>query len=125
MNQCFYIGNLGRDPEERTSQNGEIYATFSLAVSNGQNRPTQWISVSCYRDIAQRALKYLKKGDKVCVRGRSSAGAWIGRDGEARGELRVNADMIEYCSWRREENAAAPETGAEPVPVEDDDDKPF
>lgn len=133
MNQGTYIGNVGRDPEQRTGQQGEIWATFSMAISNGQNRPTQWISVSCYRENAQRVLKYLHKGDRVAVIGRSTASAWIGQDGMAKGELRVNAEKIEFLGGRREEAPAAeasaeeekPAAPAEPTPVDDPDELPF
>tara|TARA_Y100000004_G_scaffold171174_1_gene206917 strand:+ start:46 stop:450 length:405 start_codon:yes stop_codon:yes gene_type:complete len=72
VNKVILIGNLGKDPDVRTTQNGLQVAKFSLATSEkykGQEK-TQWHNITCFGNQAETAQKYLKKGSKVFVDGK-------------------------------------------------------
>ncbi|MDR2083393.1 MAG: single-stranded DNA-binding protein [Bacteroidales bacterium] len=76
LNKVFLIGNLGRDPEIRTSESWKN-ARFSIATNedyknkNGDKiSHTEWHNVIAWRGLAEIAEKYLHKGDKVYVEGR-------------------------------------------------------
>src|SRR5207247_4114439 len=87
------IGNLGADPEVRSTNNGSRVATLSVATSRqwtGQGgekqEKTEWHRVICWNNkgsgLADIAEKYLKKGDKVYIEGGSSTAP--GRTGTSR-----------------------------------------
>ncbi len=100
MKKIILTGNLGRDPEMRTSPSGEQFATFTLAVSVGtkQNPKTDWVDVSCNGKLADVVCTYLKKGTKILVSGFPTVNAYMNKENQAVGSLRVYADDIEFLS---------------------------
>lgn len=77
LNKIMLIGNVGRDPELRFSKNGEPFATFTLATTysykpNGGDRvdQTEWHKLVVWRQLAEQAGKYVKKGRKLYIEGR-------------------------------------------------------
>lgn len=78
LNQCNFIGNLGRDPEIRLFQSGDKVANLRLAVSEkwkdkqtGERKErTEWVSVAVFGPLAGIAEQYLRKGSKVFVSGK-------------------------------------------------------
>ena len=76
-NTVQLIGNLGKDPEIRTFENGRKLATFSVATTDtyknqkGEKvQDTQWHNVVIWGKLAEIAEKYLRKGNEVCVEGK-------------------------------------------------------
>ena len=70
-------GNLGRDPEQRTTPSGAKVTTFSLADNHvwtdkdgNQQKQTSWWNVECWNGQGEAVMKQLKKGAKVTVYGR-------------------------------------------------------
>jgi single-strand DNA-binding protein len=104
MKKIIVTGNLGRDPERRSDQNGNAFATFSIAVSVGtkQTPKTDWVDISCGGKLVDVVCTYLKKGNKVLVAGFPTVNAYINKDNVAVGILRVYADDIEFLSPRAE-----------------------
>jgi single-strand DNA-binding protein len=102
MKKVIITGNVGRDPERRADQNGNSFATFSVAVSVGSKQApkTDWVDVSCGGKLADVVCTYLKKGSKVLVSGFPTVNAYINKDNVAVGTLRVYADDIEFLSPR-------------------------
>ena len=100
MKKIIITGNLGRDPEMRTSPKGEQFATFTVAVSVGtkQNPKTDWVDVSCNGKLAEIVCTYMKKGSKVLVSGFPTARAYINKENVPVGSLSVYADDIEFLS---------------------------
>jgi len=77
VNKVILVGNLGRDPEVQTFDNGVKKASFSLATTEGyKNREgertthTEWHNVVLWRGLAEVAEKYLRKGSSVYIEGR-------------------------------------------------------
>ena len=78
LNQCQFIGNLGRDPETRTFQNGDKVTNLRVAVSEkwkdkntGERKErTEWVSVAVFGPLAGIAEQYLRKGSKVFLSGK-------------------------------------------------------
>jgi len=90
INKVILIGNLGRDPEVRMSQDGNKIVNLSVATSESWNdkasgerkEKTEWHRVVVFNDrIADVAEKYLKKGSKVYVEGQLQTRKWQGQDG--------------------------------------------
>lgn len=102
MNQHTIIGNLVRDPETGTTQNGVNWCRFTVAVRKKRAREGEqdadFMQVTAWRGLGDTCAKYLAKGRKVCVTGESRAGAWIGRDGSAKGQIEITAEDVEFLS---------------------------
>jgi len=95
LNKVMLIGNLGADPEVRSTNNGSRVATLSLATSRqwtGQGgekqEKTEWHRVICWNNkgsgLADIAEKFLKKGDKVYIEGRIEYRTWEDREKQTR-----------------------------------------
>lgn len=93
LNKVMLIGNLGRDPEVRTMNNGDRVVSFSLATTeswkdkaSGERRDkTEWHYVQIFGDGAGRvAEQYLRKGSKVYVAGQLQTREYTDKDGVKR-----------------------------------------
>ncbi|MDX2223911.1 MAG: single-stranded DNA-binding protein [Rhodospirillaceae bacterium] len=90
VNKVILIGNLGRDPEVRTTQNGTKVANLSLATSESwrdkqsgeRKEKTEWHRVVIFGNLADIAEKYLKKGSKVYVSGQLQTRKWTDQSGQ-------------------------------------------
>lgn len=71
MNQVNLIGNLGADPEYRTTQKGNPAVRFRLATNTGygEYKRTDWHSIECFSKTADIVNAYCKAGSKVRVTG--------------------------------------------------------
>ncbi len=122
LNKVTLIGNLGADPEVRSTANGTRVATLSIATSRSWNNQagerqekTEWHRVVLWNNrgsgLADVAEKYLKKGDKVYVEGRIEYRTWEDREGKTRYTTEINAREMLMLSAR----GAAEEDGGEPA----------
>ena len=90
VNKVILIGNLGKDPEVRTMQNGNKVANLSLATSESwkdkstgeRKEKTEWHRVVIFGSLADIAEKYLKKGSKVYVSGSLQTRKWQNKEGQ-------------------------------------------
>jgi single-strand DNA-binding protein len=111
LNKVMLIGNLGADPEVRSTSGGNRVATFSLATSRSWNGPsgekqekTEWhrcvvwnAKTSQLADIVER---YLKKGDKVYVEGRIEYRQWQDKENQTRYTTEINVRELIMLSGR-------------------------
>lgn len=110
MNKAFFTGNLTKDPESRTTQNGVSLCNFTIAVnrrlgaSAGQPE-ADFVRVTAWRQLGENCLRYLSKGKKVAVVGSVTANAYTGSDGKARANLELTAEEVEFLSPRSEADA--------------------
>lgn len=90
LNRAQLIGNLGRDPEIRSTQNGDRIANFSLATSeswkdkNSGERKTrsEWHRVCVFNPhLVDVVEKFMRKGSKVYVEGQIQSRQWTDKDG--------------------------------------------
>lgn len=111
LNKVQLIGNLGADPEVRSTANGTRVATLSVATSRSwttqsgeRQEKTEWHRVvlwnSKFQQLADIADKYLKKGDKVYVEGRVEYRTWEDREGNTRYSTEINARELLMLSPR-------------------------
>ena len=72
INQCNFIGRLGRDPETRYTQSGKAVASFSIACSEKRSgeESTEWVNVVAWEKLAEICGQYLAKGSLVFISGR-------------------------------------------------------
>ena len=93
VNKVILVGNLGRDPEIRTTNDGTKVANLSLATSEnwrdrntGERRErTEWHRVVIFNDrLVDVVEKYLNKGSKIYIEGQLQTRKWTDRDGQER-----------------------------------------
>ena len=112
MNKLTIIGNLTRDPELRTTQDGTSVCSFTVAVNRRARRDAQaqpeadFFRISAWRQLGENCAKFLAKGRKVCVIGPVSVRTYQGNDGATRASLEVTADEVEFLSSRNESDAS-------------------
>ncbi len=107
MNKIILIGNLGADPELRSTTNGISVCTFRIGVSrkfkdsNGDSQ-TDWINIVAWRQLGELCAKYLEKGKKVAVSGSLQTRNYEDKEGNKRIAYEVVADDIEFLTPRGE-----------------------
>lgn len=105
LNKATLIGNLGSDPEVRSTTTGNRVATFSLATSrqwnntNGEKQEkTEWHRCVVWNTktgkLADIAESYLKKGDKCYVEGAIEYRQWTDKEGQTRYSTEINVREI-------------------------------
>lgn len=93
VNKVILVGNLGRDPEIRSTQDGTKVANLSLATSEnwrdrntGERRErTEWHRVVIFNErLCEIAEKYLRKGSKIYIEGQLQTRKWTDQSGQDR-----------------------------------------
>ena len=93
VNKVILVGNLGRDPESRSFQNGGKVVNLRIATSeswkdrsSGERREkTEWHSVAIFNEpLANTAERYLRKGSKVYLEGQLQTRKWTDNEGKER-----------------------------------------
>ncbi len=101
MNKAILVGNLGADPEVRSTSNGSRVATLSIATSRQwknqageKQEKTEWHRVvfwnTKFSNLADIAERFCKKGDKVYVEGSIEYRSWQDREGQTRYTTEIN-----------------------------------
>jgi len=131
VNKVILVGNLGKDPEVQTFDNGIKKATFSLATTEKfKNKEgilteeTEWHKVVVWRKLAETAESYLHKGSLLFVEGRLRTHSWDDKEGNKRYTTEVIADNFTMLGSRKDqgssgEPAASPEQEAPDSPMDD------
>lgn len=149
LNKVMLIGNVGNDPEVRSTQGGNRVATVSLATSRtwndaGGNKQehTEWHRLVIWNTknstLADIVEKYVKKGDKLHVEGRIEYRKWTDRENIERWSTEINvrelimlgspggAPQQDGAPRAAKPAAAAPaRASAKPKPARDDDFEDF
>ena len=123
LNKVQLIGNLGADPEVRSTAGGARVATLSVATSRSwstqsgeRQEKTEWHRIVLWNNrgsqLADTAEKYLKKGDRVYIEGRVEYRTWEDREGNTRYSTEITAREMIMLSPR-----GGAEGGAAPVPA--------
>jgi single-strand DNA-binding protein len=139
-NFITFIGNLTDDPDLRFTQNGAPVASFRVASNRrftdrggNQQEETTFLSVNCWRDLAENTAESLKKGDRVIVIGRVRVRSYENREGQTVWTTEIEADEIApSLRWARAEvsrtsggGSASASGGSSTPPPPSDDDVPF
>jgi single-strand DNA-binding protein len=144
LNKAQLIGNLGADPEIRSTGSGTRVATLSVATSrrwNGrdgqQQEKTEWHRVVAWDKLAEVCERFLKKGDRVYVEGPIEYRQWEGQDGQTKYTTEIRARELIMLGGRGGDSFAGADstrsesTVAAPVPdysseaLAGEDDLPF
>lgn len=109
------IGNLTRDPEIRTTTNGQNVASFGVATNHswtdasGQRQEkAEFHNIVAWSKLAEICGQYLTKGRKVYVEGRLQTREWTGQDGQKRNRTEIVADNVIMLDRGNGQTSAAP-----------------
>jgi single-strand DNA-binding protein len=90
VNKVILVGNVGKDPEIRRTQDGRPIASLTLATSESwkdkatgeRKEKTEWHRVSCFNEGLCRVIEqYVKKGSKIYIEGQLQTRKWTDKDG--------------------------------------------
>ena len=150
VNKAILIGNLGRDPEVRYTQDGQAVVNFTLATSmewkdkaTGEKREkTEWHRIVAFGKLGEICGEYLVKGKQVYIEGRLQTRSWD-QDGVTRYTTEVVANEMQMLGTKgadsdrnadrmsagggnnRAESAGQPASNQPPSHDAIDDDIPF
>lgn len=103
LNKVMIIGNLGRDPELRTTEGGQSVATLNVATtdtwvdkSGNKQERTEWHRVVVWGRQGENAAKYLKKGRSVYVEGRIQTREYTDKEGVKKYATDIVADTVQF-----------------------------
>ncbi len=141
VNKVILIGNLGRDPEVRTTPSGQPVASFSIATNRrwrdrdgNRQEQTEWHNIVCWGRQAEIAGQYLTKGKQIYVEGRLQTRSWDDREtGQKRYKTEIVCDNFQMLGQRGDagmtDDSYSSGASAAPAQVADagpeDDDIPF
>lgn len=118
VNKVILLGNLGKDPEVRTLENGAKVVKFPLATSesykdrNGNRVDrTEWHNVVLWRGLADIAEKFLRKGNPVYIEGKIRTRSWDDKDGNKRYITEIEADNLSLVGGRKDDSSGAGNNG--------------
>jgi single-strand DNA-binding protein len=127
MNVITVAGTLGKDAEVKYLPNGDAIANFSVADSQGRDKPTIWWNCGLYGKRAESLSQYLTKGQAVTVTGSVSEREWTDKEGNKRKSMDVRVNDVALQGGRKNEEPQQERRQA-PAPQQvniDDDDIPF
>ena len=119
LNTVAISGRLGRNPEMKSTNNGNSVANFSVAVDQGfgDQKTTSWVRCVAWQKTAEFVTKFFQKGDMIILSGRLQGRTWE-QDGVKREVLEVVAEKIDFAGEKKKsqsnvERALASEPEAE------------
>lgn len=139
LNQCNFIGTLGKDPEQRFFPDGSAVSNFTIAVNESwkdkatgaKKERVSWVPIVATHGLAEVCGQYLKKGSSVFVSGKFYTRKWTDKDGQDRYTTEIKADVMQMLGAKtdggeqRQRPAAAPARQAPAAMPDDDSDIPF
>jgi single-strand DNA-binding protein len=108
VNKVILIGNLGKDPEVRSTPSGQSVASFTLATNRrwkdktgNRQEETEWHSIVVWGKQAEIAGQYLKKGKQIYLEGRLQTRSWEDRQsGEKKYKTEIVCDNFQMLGQR-------------------------
>jgi len=98
VNKVILLGNVGKDPEIRSTSGGMTVANFSIATSerikaaDGQyTDKTEWHNLVAFQRLAEIVRDYVKKGSKLYIEGRLQTSSW---DDKTSGQKRYKTEIV-------------------------------
>ena len=148
VNKVILVGNVGIDPEGRTTESGVKVARVRLATTeriydrqnNETKELTEWHTITLWRGLADVVDRYVRKGSQLYIEGRLRTREWVDKDNIKRYTTEILADEMKLLG-RRSDNmpqggGSAPQAAAAapqpkpaqvdvPAAADDPDDLPF
>lgn len=132
INSVVIMGRLTYEPELRATPSGISVVRFQVAVDRsyqkaGEERKTDFIDCTAWRQTAEFVCKYFHKGSMIAVEGSLQTDNYTDQNGEKRKSVQLVASQVSFCGSKAENGTqtAAPAPDAEFEPIGGDDDLPF
>lgn len=115
------IGNLGKAPETKISDNGTLMASFSIASNTFRNTPegkeqkTDWFRVIAFGRQAETLARYVKKGTGLAVQGRLTFNPWVDRNGDPQAGADIILQEFQFLPSGRRDDPGDPGATSEYV----------
>lgn len=114
VNKVILIGNVGIDPEVRTTEGGVKVARVRLATTermfdraaNETKEHTEWHTITLWRGLADVVDKYVRKGSQIYIEGRLRTREWMDKENNKRYTTEILADTMNLLG-RRSDNPAS------------------
>lgn len=99
LNQCSFIGRLGRDPDLNVTSTGKPVSKFSLAVDDGKDskgqKKTLWLNIVTWDKVAEMVEMYATKGMQVYVQGKLQLQDYTDKEGVKRQSMQIVAFTVQ------------------------------
>ncbi len=144
FNKVILGGRLTADPELKTTTNGIVVTSFSIAVSrrgaktaDGQSQTSDFFNCTAWRSTAEFITRYFKKGSSICITGTLQNRTWNDQQGNKRYATDIVVDEVHFVDSKGEnsqyqnssDNFGAPSYSTEAAPdfevISADQDLPF
>ena len=104
VNNCMFIGRLGRDPESRFTQSGKTVVNFSIACSEkrGGEEYTEWVNIVAWDKLGEICAQYLQKGSLVYISGRMQTRKWQDQSGTDRYTTEIVAREVKMLDGKKD-----------------------
>jgi single-strand DNA-binding protein len=103
INKVILIGNLGQNPEVKSSSSGQSICNLSIATNeswtdrNGQKQEkTEWHRVVVFGKLADLCGQYLQKGRQAYIEGKLQTRSWQDKDGQTRYTTEIVAQQVQF-----------------------------
>jgi len=131
INKCIFIGNLGADPETRTTSDQLTVTNIRVACTEkwkdkqgNAKELTEWVNVAFFGKLAEIAAQYTKKGSKVYVEGKLRTEKYD-KNGETRYSTKIIGDTLKLLSTLPQRTPALAEEAQRKEIADLADDIPF
>jgi single-strand DNA-binding protein len=105
LNQCSFIGRLGKDVELRVTPAGDSIANFSIACDwkTKKSEGVEWVNISAFGKLAELCGQYIGKGSQVYVQGRMKTDKYEDKSGVTKYSTKIAADTIQFLGGKAKE----------------------
>ena len=126
LNQCNFIGRVGKDPEVRYAASGTAVGNFSIAVGYKykDTESTEWVRIVVFGKLAEIVGEYVTRGKQLFVSGRMQTRSWEDKDGAKRYTTEIIANDVQFLGSRNDSQGNYKPQESKP-PEPDNEDMPF
>ena len=102
------IGNLGKEPETKITDNGTFIANFSIASNTFRNTPdgrvekTDWFRVTAFGKQAETIARYVRKGHRLYVQGRLTFNPWLDQTDSPQSGAEIVLQEFQFLTGKQE-----------------------
>jgi single-strand DNA-binding protein len=125
VNKVILIGNVGKDPETRHLEGGNVVSKFSLATSEVYKNKvgekitnTEWHNIVLWKGLAEIAEKYVRKGMQLYIEGRIRSRSYTDQEGVTKYTTEIIADSMQMLG-KKAEGQSTPEHHTSPAGNQD------
>ena len=124
VNKVILVGNVGIDPEVRTTESGVKVARVRLATTeriynrqtNENPELTEWHTITLWRGLADVVDRYVRKGSQLYIEGRLRTREWTDKDNIKRYTTEIMADEMKLLGRRSDNQQGAAPMGGQSYP---------